>query len=291
VPEVKIRVLLAALALCLATPAWAKPPVWVAHGTDATVVLFGSVHILPDKLDWEPQALKDALQNADELWFETPINPSGQLDGARMALARGILPEEQSLLALLPDEAARDKVTATARMLNIPMDQLDRLRPWLAEVTLAQAAYAREGAHADEGVERRLADAAPQATRHAFETVEQQIAMFADVGQADQIASLMDTVTEIKDDPGAYSRLTGDWMRSDLKGIDKDGVEPMRRASPALFKALLTDRNAAWQATLIKRLEGKGKVVVIVGIGHLVGPQGVPQMLRDAGFRVDGPKP
>ncbi len=280
-----------ALALGLAAPAWAKPPVWVVHGTAATVVLFGSVHILPGKLDWEPEALKAALKEADELWFETPINPSGQLDGARMALARGLLPEDQSLLALLPDDAARAKVTQTARDLNLPMDQLDRLRPWLAELTLAQAAYARAGARADEGVERRLADAAPQAERRAFETVEQQIAMFADVAQADQIASLMDTVMEIKDDPEAYSRLTGDWMRADLKGIDKDGVEPMRRASPALFKALLTDRNAAWRATLIKRLEGKGKVVVIVGIGHLVGPLGVPQMLRDAGYRVDGPKP
>ena len=34
----------------IAVPAWAKPPVWVAHGPHATVVLFGSVHILPGAL-------------------------------------------------------------------------------------------------------------------------------------------------------------------------------------------------------------------------------------------------
>ena len=272
------------------TPAWAKPPVWVAHGPQATVVLFGSVHILPGALDWEPDALKAALTGADELWFETPIDPENMLEGAQAALKRGMLPEGQTLSALLPANTLA-KLQATARSLNLPMTELDRLRPWLAELTLAQAAYAREDAHADSGVERQLADAAPQAERHAFETQQQQIAMFADTPLPDQIASLQDTLTEITDDPGAYRRLMDDWMRGDLRAIDRDGVAPLRKASPLLFKTLLTDRNAAWVQTLRRRLQGRGKVVVIVGVGHLIGPAGVPQLLRDAGFQVDGPKP
>jgi len=281
----------AAIALAWTAPAWAKPPVWVAHGDQATVVMFGSVHILPSKLDWEPQALKDALSDADELWFEVPIDPGELLDTARMALAKGLLPPNESLSALLPDDAARVTLARAADGLNVPMFQLERLRPWLAELTLAQAAYAREGATADQGVERQLADAAPKAERHAFETAEQQIEMFAGGALPDQVASLMDTIREIRDDPDAYSRLTRDWMASDLKGIDKDGLQPMRKTSPALFKVLLTDRNAAWRETLLKRLRGKGKIVVVVGVGHLIGPGGLPQLLRESGVRVDGPKP
>jgi uncharacterized protein YbaP (TraB family) len=282
--------LLLALLALWGAPARAKPPVWVAHGPEATVVLFGSVHILPDKLDWEPQALTDALKDADELWFETPIDAGGLLEGARLALARGLLPEGETLSALLTP-AQRDQLKAAAADLNLPMAALDRLRPWLAELTLAQAAYAREGAYADQGVERQLAQAAPQAGRHAFETPEQQIALFAGVATADQVASLMDTVRELREDPGAYRRLMRDWLRGDLQAIDRDDVQPLRRASPALFKALLTDRNAAWIKTLRRLLQGRGKVVVIVGVGHLIGPGGVPQLLRDAGVRVDGPKP
>jgi uncharacterized protein YbaP (TraB family) len=273
-----------------AAPAWAKPPVWVAHGPEATVTLFGSVHILPGTLDWEPEALKTALTGADELWFETPIDPQALLEGARMALDRGMLPPDQSLSGLLPRQTL-DKLRKTAGRLNLSMAQLDRLRPWLAELTVAQAAYARDDAHADQGVERRLADAAPQAERHAFETQAAQIAMFANAPAPDQIASLADTLREIQDDPGAYRRLMNDWMRGDLRAIEKDGVAPLRKASPGLFKTLLTDRNAAWVKTLRERLQGKGAVVVIVGVGHLIGREGVPQLLRDAGVRVDGPKP
>ena len=63
-----------------------------------------------------------------------------------------------------------------------------------------------------------------------------------------------------------------------------------------MFKALLTDRNAAWLATLSERLkvptaDGRPvRIVVVVGVGHLVGTGGVPALLRRKGFRVDGPR-
>jgi uncharacterized protein YbaP (TraB family) len=285
---------LAGLALAFAlvvAPAWAKPPVWVAHGAAATVVLFGSVHILPGKLDWEPDALKAALADADELWFEVPIDPAEQMDSARLALARGMLPPGETLSALMPDDGARMKLAAAAQSLNLPMAQLERLRPWLAELTIAQASYAKDGAFADQGVERQLAAAAPRAQRHAFETVGQQIDMFAGAPVADQVASLQDTLREIQDDPGVYHRLTQAWLDGDLKAIDKDAVQPLLKFSPTLFKVLLSDRNAAWRRTLLQRLQSPGKVVVVVGVGHLIGPGGLPQLLREAGVRVDGPRP
>jgi len=60
----RLIAVLAALALLLPATAWAKPPVWTARGPGATIVLFGSVHILPHDLDWEPDALKQALAQA-----------------------------------------------------------------------------------------------------------------------------------------------------------------------------------------------------------------------------------
>src|SRR6185312_15794409 len=102
-PKVK-RLLVALLVVLWAPAAWAKPPVWVLHGKGATITLFGSVHILPHDVDWEPEPLKRALGQADELWFETPIDPAALLDATRLALAKGMLPEGQSLSGLLSDD-------------------------------------------------------------------------------------------------------------------------------------------------------------------------------------------
>jgi uncharacterized protein YbaP (TraB family) len=287
--------LIAALTTFAGLPARAEPPVWVAHGKGATLVLFGSVHILPHDLDWEPQTLKDALTGADELWFEIPLDPAALLDASRMALAQGMLPEDQALSAQL-SPVGQQRLAQEALALNLPLDALQHLRPWLADLTLSQAASARDGATADQGVERQLADAAPQASRHALETPVQQIAIFAGASPQAQKASLEDTLRELVEDPGEMRRLIDAWRAGDVAAIDREGVQDLARVSPELFKALITDRNAAWVRTLIQRLnappahDGRpDAVVVVVGAGHLVGPGGVPALLRARGVKVDGP--
>ena len=285
---------LAVFALLAPQAAWAKPPVWTVHGQGATITLFGSVHILPRQVDWEPEALTQALAEADELWFETPIDDAALLEAQREALAKGLLPEGKTLSALL-SRTGKARLKREAEALRLPEPQLDRLRPWLAELTVGEAAYARDGATADQGVERRLADAAPQATRHAFETPSQQIAMFAGQSEKVQVSSLEDTLRDLEDDPNQARRLIDAWQKSDLKALEKEGLEELKHDSPQLFDALLTRRNAAWIRVLGERLGAPApggkpvRIVVIVGVGHLVGPGGVPALLRARGFRVDGP--
>ena len=291
---------LAALALLLPavfapSGAWAKPPVWTVHGPGATVVLFGSVHILPPGADWEPDALKQALAQADELWFEVPIDDLSAQDVARQALAQGMLPQGRGLAAMLSDPG-RARLRRAETELHLPGASLEGLRPWLAELTIGEADYAREGATADQGVERQLANAAPQASRHAFETAAQQIGMFAGQPEPVQVASLEGTLRDLEDDPEQWRRLVDAWLKGDLKALEKEGLEELRHDSPQMFKALLSDRNAAWLATLSRRLNAPpangqpARIVVVVGVGHLVGPGGVPALLRAKGFRVDGPR-
>jgi uncharacterized protein YbaP (TraB family) len=292
-----VALIAACAALLAAAPASAKPPVWVLHGKGATVTLFGSVHILPRDTDWRPAALTQALERADELWFEIPLDPNSIQDAAREALARGMLPETESLPALL-SENGRARLARAETDFHLPGPQLERLKPWLAELTISNAAYAKEGASADQGVERSLADAAPQAARHAFETPLQQVLMFAGAPPPVQVASLEDTLRDLQDDPDQSSRLIDAWLKGDLAAIDREGVQQLKDESPALFKILLTDRNAAWVTVLLRKLNappppgGKApNIVVVVGVGHLIGAGGLPQMLRARGVRVDGPKP
>ncbi|MGH6957179.1 MAG: hypothetical protein ACREEW_11005, partial [Caulobacteraceae bacterium] len=48
-------------ALAPAASAFAKPPIWIVRSPKASMVLFGSVHLLPAGLDWRPAALDKAL--------------------------------------------------------------------------------------------------------------------------------------------------------------------------------------------------------------------------------------
>ncbi|MEW5686525.1 MAG: TraB/GumN family protein [Pseudomonadota bacterium] len=286
-----MKILAAALlaALALAAPARAEPPVWIVRDADSEILLFGSIHVLPPGLNWRPKALDRALAEAQDLWFELPGGPATEAEVARLAGTLGILPPGQSLFRLLPpqDSALMMKV---ARAYGVEPSNLDRLEPWLAEVALAGAAYRKAGAATENGVEAQVSGSAPEAIRReAFETPAQQIRLFDEAPLPEQLASLRETLRELDTDPEAYAKLVRAWMAGDVKGLDEEALQPLRQASPGVFRRLVSDRNARWVEALDLRLKGRGKTVVVVGVGHLVGDQGLPARLRALGYSVTGP--
>jgi len=282
---------LAALAatFAVAAPAGAEPPVWVVRDADSEMVLFGSIHVLPPGLAWKPAALAAALETADDLWFELPPGPATERESARLAGEKGMLPPGESLFARLgPDDAAR--LARVAQTYGADPTVLDRLEPWLAELALAGAVYGKAGAGIDAGVEKAVEAAAPAtAARRAFETVAEQLAIFDEAPEAEQLASLRETIREMEADPEAFEKLVAAWAAGDVERLEREALEPLREASPLLFRRLVEDRNARWTEILHARLKGQGRTVVVVGMGHLIGEGGVPARLRALGYSVTGP--
>lgn len=268
----------------------AQPPVWIVRDADSTIVLFGSVHILPPGLDWRPPALNQAITAADDLYFEVPFDDAAQLAAQRAALAQGMMPEGQKMSDLL-SKKGRQRLQVTAEALGLSTEALDRFRPWFAELTISAAIYQKAGGEGADGVERQLSDSAPaSAKRKAFETPEQQIGFFANSAMKDQVASLEQTLKEAADAPAEYQALVRAWMGADTKALDREAVQPLRKASPRLYATLVSERNARWTQDIIQRLHGSGRTVIVVGVGHLVGKDSVPNRLRALGVQVDGPR-
>jgi uncharacterized protein YbaP (TraB family) len=285
-----LKSLALSLVLALAAlPARAQPPVWVVRDADSTIVIFGSVHLLPPGLDWRPAALDAALKDADDLWFELPIDGGASREAAQLAVARGILPLGETLSSKL-SRRGRARLKKTAARLNLPMAALDRMRPWLADLTLGVAQLAKGGANGSDGVERTLSLSAPAtAQRRAFETPEQQIAMFADAPDKEQVKALEHSLREMRNAPKTSGQMIDAWVAGDLKTLERRGLTPMRRNSPGLYRRLVTERNARWTQMLAERLAGSGETVVVVGAAHLIGKDGLPAMLRARGIAVEGP--
>jgi uncharacterized protein YbaP (TraB family) len=275
--------------LAITIPAYARPPLWIAHGRYSTVYLFGSVHLLPSGLNWAPDQLVAALSKAREIWFELPIDETTDTAAGTLTAAYGYLPAGDRLANHLTSDQDQ-RLKQVAAQLGVGYEAIEAMRPWLAEVTLSLTVDEREGAAASRGVEQQLQGLAPSsARRRAFETPTDQIGFLAGASLPDQIASLDETLREITDDPGSFGRMLNGWMAGDTRELETDALEPLWRASPTLYKRLLTDRNARWADQLRRLLTGRGVIVVVVGVGHLIGPQGVPARLRAMGVPVEGP--
>lgn len=283
------RLLALAVLAALPASAVAAPPMWVVRDADSEIVLFGSVHVLPRDVDWRPPGLSTALARADDLWFEIPFDASTQARFGVLARERGMQLTGRRLSADLSPRG-RERLRRVCARLGLSERQIDQMRPWLAEVQISLAALARYDAGAADGVEQKLsADAPSTARREAFETPEEQIAMFADAPRSEQIASLEQTLRDVETDPQSYRRLLDAWMSGDPRRIEREGLTPLRQASPALYRRLVTERNARWVQTIARRMQGSGRTVMVVGAGHLAGTDGVPARLRALGFKVEGP--
>lgn len=282
-------VALGAAAMGACGPALAQPPVWVVSDADSEMLLFGSVHVLPPGLNWRPAALNAAIAKAEDVWFELPVDGGADAEAARLAAALGYLPADQTLTGLLSQDS-QARLNRMAEQYGLPLSLLDRFEPWLAEVALAGAMYRMSGADAASGVEKTLAAAVPPtAARRAFETPAQQVGLFDATPMDEQIASFEVSLREAEEDPQVYAELVSAWMRGDVAALEADALGPLREASPGIYERLVTARNAAWIDTLDERLKGRGRTVVIVGVGHLLGEDGLPARLRALGYSVKGP--
>ncbi|HEX5263347.1 MAG TPA: TraB/GumN family protein [Phenylobacterium sp.] len=276
-------------ALAVAGTAAAEPPVWVVKDKNSEVVLFGSVHILPRGLDWAPPALNRALKAADDIWFELPIDAKTEATTAALATQVGVLPPDQSLFKLLPPKDA-ELMSKVAEAYDVSPVLLDRLQPWLAEIALAGGAYRKMGADAASGVEKTIAAmATPKAQRRAFETPEEQVALLSGGAWDEQVTSLRETLHDMDERPDEFAVLVKAWTDGDIQGLDREALAPIRDKTPGLYRRLVTERNARWTKVLDARLKGHGRTVVVVGVGHLLGPDGVPAKLRALGYSVTGP--
>ncbi|HEY5411059.1 MAG TPA: TraB/GumN family protein [Caulobacteraceae bacterium] len=281
----------AALALLLApVAASALPPVWVVKDHDSTIVMFGSVHLLPPGTDWRPAALKKAMAEADDVWFEAPMDAGGLSAATQAALAHAFLPEGQSLQALL-SPAGRKRLAAAAQTVEVPVERLDKLQPWYAELMIQSGLFEKLGVNGSDGVEEQLwAGLSPSAKRVTLETPEQQIGFFADAPVKEQVASLEQTLKDVPHAKRDYQELLEAWLGADTRTLVRQVVAPLKKSSPGLYDRVVTQRNARWIKAIDQRLKGSGETVIVVGMGHLIGPDGLPTRLRAQGYAVEGPR-
>ena len=273
----------------MADAAVAEPPTWTIQGRHGTMLLFGAVHVLPPGLDWQPKALTDAVRQADEIWFELPIGGDSDVKAAALISRRGLLPKGAGLSSWLTSDE-QQRLWRAAGAMGVAPGGLQAMRPWLAEITLSLAIDTRAGADVANGVERYIQAIAPAtARRRAFETADDQVGFLAGESFHDQRATLELTLTEIETQPDSYRRTLNAWLAGDLQTLMAEDLDPLRSAAPAAYRRLISDRNRRWVKILERRLKGAGKVVVVVGMGHLIGQDGVPALLRAAGYAVTGP--
>lgn len=280
------------LAAMVAAPARAEPALWRVTDADTEMILFGSVHTLPEHIEWRGDALDAALSSADLVVFEILTPETEEEQWAMVAPLTEYMYSPQPLREVLSAPTwARLEALLTER--DIPVVAFENLRPWSASMMLELAISEEQGSLEDLGVDTVLEQSlAADKRKEALDTPAlllatiRALAAYGDAEAEDLLVQTLDWIESVEEQPDW--EIEEAWSAGDIATIAVL-VEEMKTEAPLLYEALMTDRNTAWMPALERMMATEARVVVIVGAAHMAGPDGLPALLRAAGYAVEGP--
>jgi uncharacterized protein YbaP (TraB family) len=268
----------------------ATPALWTVHGPRGTAYLFGSVHVLPKNIEWQTPAVKQAVARSTSFVFELPMADDNRTQAALLFGANVLLPTRVSLPSYFNAEM-RNQFRVAVEHTQLDPETLVILRPWWAARMFEDAMTGKSVLHSEEGVDNKIYKMAKErgvSDVRAFETPEFQMQVLK--GQANtknELALLSAAMKRAADRPLVpFKKLLDAWGSGDPNAIASITFDSM---TPEEKQTVLDDRNKAWVPKIEKMLKEKRTFFITVGAAHLVGPGGVPNLLRQEGYHVDGP--
>jgi len=269
------------------TPA---PAMWRISDGDSRIYLFGTCHMLPKRLVWSTPAYKAAMADASITAFEVDTKSAyAKSTVSALVYERGINPSYETLSGIVGAERFA-KLKTFGERYGVSTSSLQRMQPWLATTSLANAALRAEGYHRGSGAEEViLADAKAEDDRVAFmETAETQIKALAAFDGPDMLANVDATIAQLGSVTQTMEPMLAAWLKGDLATLDKLGSADMRKLAPGGYRALVIDRNSSWTETIVRWLAQKDtNYFVAVGAAHFAGPDSVILMLQKKGLKVE----
>ncbi len=271
--------------LLAGAPAWADPAVWAARGPSATVYLLGSVHLLRPGTLWEGPAVRRAFDEARECWFEAVL-PDDPAAMRGVMMSTGLDPAHK-LSDLLPPNrrALLDRLAAESGV----GPAMQAMRPWLAAVVLTGQPLLKAGFDPALGVDTVLQAQAKAAGKQVagVETMDQQMRLMAGLPQGLAVKFLLSAMDDAAKGPALIDEIIRGWQSADTEALARTLSGELRKEAPDLYRIIFVDRNETFARAVEGFLAGDKTVLLVIGAGHLAGPDNVRDLLARRGIKVD----
>lgn len=279
-----LGVLAGAIAPALAAERYEHGLLWRIEGKNAPAShVFGTIHLAEPRVTALPPVVANELKRASSLTIEVRLDP-----GAILVLAgRMIYGDGRDLHGVAgPDLYA--KAAAITTGLGLPDPLLRMFKPWAVALLLSAPQQDPSGV-LDIALARIAAEQGKPV--HELETLNEQIAVFEDMSEADQLALLRQAVDNYERIPALIGRLVEAYLARDLAGLWRisegsggEGVEAQRLRA-VVARRLLEERNARMAERSEARLR-EGGAFIAVGALHLYGDAGMLSLLERRGWSV-----
>lgn len=282
------------LPLLLAGDAAAQPGerrgfLWEVRKGKQVAYLFGTIHVGRPEFYPLPKSRLTQLQRADAIVLEADVSDATRAVAATEKYA--LYPQgEPGLEKRLPPEL-RQRLESVLTRNQLDLAPMMRMKPWMLGNVLALFEAAQAGYVPALSVEAYLMRVAKGERKPVleFEGIEQQFELFEKAPWATQLAFLEEALkaVETRGARRELNRIVQAWETADRASLERLLVE--MRAQSSLGSRFTVDTILLGRhPSMVRRIEtlmaGGKTYAFAVGALHLVGPQGLVEMLRARGY-------
>lgn len=266
-----------ALILCAAVwpvAALDSPVFYKINYQDQQAYLLGSIHI--GRADFYPlgQHIESAFKQSDALVIEADVSQGNA--GALL----------QQYGALSADIAADVDATRQQYCLShqAMCQALTPYAPWLQSTQISVSRFAELGYSTEQGVDTYFTENRSSKALIELESIEFQFELISSFSHKTQL-EMLDEAINASD--AEMLDLINAWRQGDADALATI-MESQAGESDEFLDKLLWKRNHTMSQKIIQLLQGKAQkqLFIVVGAGHIVGQQAIPELLRQQGATV-----
>lgn len=263
---------------------------WRLERDGRTSWLYGTIHAAEPPWAFLGPTIVRALHDSDRLAVELVVDQAP----TRRALRQG----GGDAAAAVLTAGRRARRDALAASLCLPAAALDPLPPALQATRLLVQQWRRDGLFTEYAVDSALIGAARALGTpvEALETAQHQLRVLSGGSVAEQRRRFDQTMAQAEASAARQQvrRLARAWADSDWDTLRRypEWCACMNSAAErAQMHELLDARNAPMAGRIEALHAGGARVFAAVGMLHMIGPRGLPELLRARGFRVSAVLP
>jgi uncharacterized protein len=291
-PDKKLRLLtLLGLGLSVALAgqlsAQEKSFLWKVDSDQNSLYILGSIHLLNKEAYPLKQSIENAFEQTNKLILEFDLRSADSDRIQQLMLQKGAS-TDGTVLHQQVSKDTYENVVMRAKELGVDIRLLNSFKPWIVATTMAAVKLQKLGFDAKLGIDRYFADRAIRSNKPigGLETAEFQLGLLDQFSAKEQELLLRQSMNEMDHLERNVAEIVRAWKSGDVGSLEKHLLAGMRDY-PEIHQKLIEDRNRRWLPQIEGLLSQGENALIVVGAAHLVGTNGVIQLLESRGYRVE----
>jgi uncharacterized protein YbaP (TraB family) len=268
----------------------ARSLLYKVSSEQSTVYILGSIHLAKAELYPLDEAIVKAYEKSDVLVVE--VDPSSEVSVSMMQEVMsdlGMYPPGMSLKTQLSENTYKSLLSYTKKI-GLSIDEMQRMKPWVVMLQLTVTEMMHLGYSPELGIDNYFLDRAKAENKTVaeLETAAEQMALLSKDDDAFQDMLLLYTLELMTELEPLLKSMFDSWKNGESDKLEKIISLPLDEdpSNKEIYDELITKRNYKMSEKIEGFLKSDKDYFVVVGSGHVIGKEGIVNLLQRQGFRV-----